>query len=61
MQLRFFPALAATFFLGTAALANDALSNDDALPPPTTRIAVKSGAESDVIPLEDGLDLSRRF
>lgn len=60
MQLRFFPALAATFFLGTGALANDALSNDDALPPPTTRIAVKSGAESDVIPLEDGLDLSRR-
>ncbi len=60
MQLRNFPAFAATLFLGAAVSANDALSNGDALPPTTTRIAVKTGAENDVIPLEDGLDLSRR-
>lgn len=55
MKLRNFPALAATLFLGTAVFATD-----DALPPPTTRIIVPNGAESDVISLEDGLNLSRR-
>ena len=61
MKHRNFPALAATLFLGTAVFAtDDALSTADALPPPTTRIIVPNGAESDVISLEDGLNLSRR-
>ena len=63
MKRRLFPALAAPFFLGTAALTSDVLSNDDALPPPTSSVIVKAfadGAESEVIPLQDGLDLSRR-
>lgn len=59
MKLRNFPALAATLFLGTAVLAtDDALSTDDALPPPTTRVTV--GPDATDVKLENGLDLSRR-
>lgn len=53
MKLRYFPALTATLFLGTAVLATD-----DALPPPTTRVTV--GPDATDVKLENGLDLSRR-
>ncbi len=65
MQFRFFSALAATFFLGTAVFASVATSIVYAFPPRSTHIIVENLSESDerergVTQLEHGLDLSRR-